>query len=107
MIQGSVQCCSMIGVPLFKTLYSTVIGGSKGRGHVPGVQILSFSCSFRQKNLQNNHNLGVGAPPRENPGSATGTIEGCEFYDSKNGQRSREGNVYSRVCLSVHGVVPM
>ena len=36
-----------------------------------GVQILSFSCSFRQKNLQNNPNLGISAPPRENPGSAT------------------------------------
>ena len=28
-----------------------------------GVQILSFSCSFRPKKLQNNPNLGVGAPP--------------------------------------------
>ena len=32
-------------------------------GTPPGVQILSFSCSFRQKNLQNNPNLGIGAPP--------------------------------------------
>ena len=43
----------------------TLIGGSNG---VPGtrtplgLQILSFSCSFRQKNLQKNSNLGVGAP---------------------------------------------
>ena len=27
-----------------------------------GVQILSFSCSFLQKILQNNTNLGVGVP---------------------------------------------
>ena len=51
------------------------IGGSRGGApetRAPlGVQILSFSCSFRQKNLQNNPNLGVVAPPRENPGSAT------------------------------------
>ena len=31
------------------------------------VRILSFSCSFRQKNLQNNRL----AHPQENPGSAT------------------------------------
>ena len=28
----------------------------------PGVQILPFSCSFQQKQLQNNTKLGVGAP---------------------------------------------
>ena len=37
----------------------------------PGVQILSFSCSFQQKNLKIIALLGVGAPPRENPGSVT------------------------------------
>ena len=26
---------------------------------------------FSAKNVQNNPNLGIGAPPRENPGSAT------------------------------------
>ena len=45
---------------------SGIIGGSKGapftRAPAWGVQILSFSCSFRQKNLQNNTNLEVGAP---------------------------------------------
>ena len=43
------------------------IGGSKNGGtryaRSPfGIQIVSFSCSFRQKNLQNNPTLGVGAP---------------------------------------------
>ena len=38
-------------------------GGRQGRGSPPGVQILSFSCSFQQKKLQNNPNLGVGATP--------------------------------------------
>ena len=51
------------------------IGESKGaaRDACPtlGVQILSIPCSFQQKNLQNNINLGVGAPPQENPGSTT------------------------------------
>ena len=47
------------------------VRGCQGR---PRVQILSFLCSFRQKNLQNNPNLPVGAPPRENPGSATDNI---------------------------------
>ena len=39
-----------------------------------GVQILSFSYSFRQKELQNNrlaHRLWELAPQKENPGSAT------------------------------------
>ena len=56
------------------------IGGSgvwQGRAHSPappGVQILSFPCSFRQKNLQNNPNLELAHPPRENPGSATAVV---------------------------------
>ena len=32
------------------------------QGTPPGVQILSFSCSFRQKNVQNTPTSGVGAP---------------------------------------------
>ena len=54
-----------------------IIGGSKGepRMHAsPPVQILSFSCSFWQKNLQNNrlaHPLWELAPSRELPGSST------------------------------------
>ena len=53
------------------------IGGSKGvLGTPPGVQILSFLCSFRQKKLQNNPDMGVGAPSRENPGSATDVSTG-------------------------------
>ena len=48
------------------TIQFHAIGGSKGDARdVPplGVQILSFSCSFCQKKLQNNRNSGVGAPP--------------------------------------------
>ena len=45
-------------------------GGAPGT-RPPGVQILSFSCSFRQKNWKIIALLGVGAPPGENPGSAT------------------------------------
>ena len=37
----------------------------------PGVQILSFLCSFRPKIWEIIAILGVGAPHRENPGSAT------------------------------------
>ena len=50
------------------------IGGSKWgrRGRVPPGGPNSFIfMQFSAKNLQNNPNLGVGAPPRENPGSAT------------------------------------
>ena len=45
--------------------------GAPGTRAPPGVQILSFSCSFRQKNWKIIALLGVGAPPGENPGSAT------------------------------------
>ena len=48
------------------------IGGSKAGAPSPGIQILSFSYSFRQKNLKIIALLGVGGPPRENPASATG-----------------------------------
>ena len=54
------------------TLSYTIIGGSKGAPgtRAPlGVQILSFSCSFRQKNRLA-HPLWELAP-QENPGSAT------------------------------------
>ena len=52
-----------------------IIGGSKGapgtRGS-PGIQILSCSCSFWQKNLKNNNNfVSWRTTPGENPGSAT------------------------------------
>ena len=53
------------------------IGRSKGGASDTcplGVQIHSISCSFRQKIYKNNPNLGVGAPPRENPGSVTACI---------------------------------
>ena len=48
---------------------SYCIGGSKGASgmRAPGVQILSFSCSFRQIIAL----FGFDAPPQENPGSAT------------------------------------
>ena len=47
----------------------------EGAGDAPQVKILSFSCSFRQKKLQNNPTLGVGAPlPQKNPGSATDNL---------------------------------
>ena len=39
-------------------------------GMRPRVQILSFSCSFRQENTLT-HPLWELAPPQENPGSAT------------------------------------
>ena len=49
-------------------------GGSKGAPgappSLPGVQILSFPCSFRPKNRLV-HPLWELAPPQENPGSAT------------------------------------
>ena len=49
---------------------------SGAREAPPGVQILSFSCSFQQKLQNNRFNtpiLGVGAtPPWENPRTATG-----------------------------------
>ena len=50
------------------------IGGS-GRGGTPSrSKCFKFSCSFQQKNLQNNrlaHPLWKLAPPQENPGSAS------------------------------------
>ena len=43
------------------------IGGSKGApGMPPGVEILSFSCSFWQKNLQKNPDLGNWRTPSGN-----------------------------------------
>ena len=53
--------------------FSLLIGGSKGARDAPEVQILSFSCSFRQKIWKIIALLGVGAPPapQENPESAT------------------------------------
>ena len=47
---------------------------------VPGVLILSFSCSFLAKNLQNNTNLRVGAPTAENLGSATADYPRTQLY---------------------------
>ena len=47
-------------------------GGGARDAHRPlGVQILSFSCSFWQKNCKIIAVLRVGAPPRGNPGSPT------------------------------------
>ena len=58
----------------FKVVLCVCIGGSKGgaRDAPPGVQILSFSCSFLQNICKLIALLGVGHPPQENPGSATG-----------------------------------
>ena len=39
--------------------------------HVPPIQILSFSCSFRQKNCKIIPIWKLAHPPGENPGSAT------------------------------------
>ena len=53
--------------------FDVSIGGSKGEpGTPPGVQILSFSCSFQQKICKIIALSTVGAPPQENPGFATG-----------------------------------
>ena len=57
-------------------MYLFTIGGSGGRqGHaLPlGVQILSFSCSFYQKVKKIIPLWELTHPPRENPGSATGS----------------------------------
>ena len=44
--------------------FTLVFGGSKGGARdAPGIQILSFLCSFRQKNLKNIALLGADAPP--------------------------------------------
>ena len=51
--------------------------GAPGMRAPLGVQILSFSCSFRPKKCVSTPTLGVGAPPGENPRSATGILEGC------------------------------
>ena len=50
------------------------IGGSKGsaRDFPPGVQIISFSCSFCQTNWKIIALWELAHLPRENPGSATG-----------------------------------
>ena len=49
------------------------IGGSKGGARdTPGVQILLFSCTFRQKVEKMIQLWELPAPPPENPGSATG-----------------------------------
>ena len=52
--------------------HSRSIGGSRGAPGTrpPGSKFFHFHAVFG-KNVQNNPNLGVGAPPRENPGSAT------------------------------------
>ena len=61
-----------------KVIFSQVcvgIGGSKGapgtRPPPRGSKLFHFHAVFG-KNLKNNSNFGVGAPPGENPGSATG-----------------------------------
>ena len=47
-------------------------GGREGRTPPLGVQILSISCSFRENLACSRPPWRVHAPPRENPGSATG-----------------------------------
>ena len=47
------------------------LGGCQGRP--PGPNSFIF-MQFLAKNWQNNPNLGIGAPPRENPGSVTENI---------------------------------
>ena len=55
-------------------------GRSKwGQGRAPlGVQIFSFSCSFRQKNRLAHPLWELAPTPQENPGSATGMVPRSE-----------------------------
>ena len=63
------QCCNLIGSePLYipcievgQMLLADLGGGRQGRPL--GVQILSFSCSFRQKNLKSNSTFGSWRTP--------------------------------------------
>ena len=56
-------------------ILDNIIGGSKGgrqgRAPPPGVQILSFSCSFQLKIRKIIGFWELAPPPGENPGSAT------------------------------------
>ena len=63
-----------MGLQLCSALVDPGVAGTCALLPTPGVQILSFPCSFRQKNLQNNPNLELAHPPRENPGSATAVV---------------------------------
>ena len=58
-------------------------GGHQGRVLPPSPGPNSFIfMQFSAKKLQNNPNLGVGAPPRENPGSVTVTSQkkiNCDY----------------------------
>ena len=51
-------------------------GGREGCTPPLGVQILSISCSFRENLACSRPPWRVHAPPRENPGSATGLGRG-------------------------------
>ena len=63
-------------VYMLQEMVVVTIGGSRGgvRDARPplGVQILSISCSFRENLACSRPPWRVHAPPRENPGSATG-----------------------------------
>ena len=57
----------------WKQFNENSLADPRGRqGRPLRVQILSFSCGFQQKIWKIIAHLGVGAPPGENPGSATG-----------------------------------
>ena len=57
------------------TVHWRIQGGRQERAPPWGAQILSFSCSFRQKKLKNNRTFGSWRTlPRENSESATAVI---------------------------------
>ena len=95
--------------------HTLIIGGSKG---VPGtrppsrVQILSFSCSFRQKICKIIPIWELAHPPRENPWSVT-AYHACNKTEAARPNSTKvlllppanevcEGYVFTNVCHSVH-----
>ena len=58
------------------SVYGRIQAGARDAS--PGVQILSSSCNFRQKNRA--PNLGVGATTQENPGSAAAVATEFTLY---------------------------
>ena len=96
---------------------STLADPGGARDPPPGVQILSFSCSFQQKSWKIIALLKVGAAPRENPGSATAVTSiliqsltnwslhynlfGCQFH---NGNYQKTTAVGEKALLS-HGMM--
>ena len=77
----------------------------------PGPNSFIF-MQFSAKNLQNNPNLGIGAPPREIPGSVT-AYHACNKTEAARPNSTKvlllppankvcEGYVFTSVCHSVH-----